>query len=196
MKQLITSIFLAMLLTTYSQQEVQLPYAQIPDHPQTYTAETVAARMVDGLGFRYYWATEGLRPEDLTYKPGSDARTSFETIQHIYSLVEVLHNAVHGVPTERSGEAQEMSFDEMRAQTLIMIKEASDILRNAESGTLENAPMVFKRGDNTTEFPFWNLINGPIEDAVWHVGQVVSMRRGSGNPFNSKVNVLTGSVRQ
>ena len=196
MKQLITSIFLAMLLTTYSQQEVQLPYAQIPDHPQTYTAETVAARMVDGLGFRYYWATVGLRPEDLTYKPGSDARTSFETIQHIYSLVEVLHNAVHGVPTERSGEAQEMSFDEMRAQTLIMIKEASDILRNAESGTLENAPMVFKRGDNTTEFPFWNLINGPIEDAVWHVGQVVSMRRGSGNPFNSKVNVLTGSVRQ
>ena len=29
-------------------------YYQIPDYPESYTAEAVAARLIDGLGFRYY----------------------------------------------------------------------------------------------------------------------------------------------
>ena len=37
---------------------------------------------------------------------------------------------------------------------------------------------------------------GPIADALWHVGQVVTFRRSSGNPFNSKASVFTGKVRQ
>jgi len=52
--------------------------------------------------------------------------------------------------------------------------------------------MIFEQGSNKSEFPFWNLINGPISDALWHVGQVVSFRRGSGNPLPNGVNVLTG----
>ena len=43
----------------------KLPYYEIPDYPETYTAGSVAARMLDGLGFRYYWATEGLNEDDL-----------------------------------------------------------------------------------------------------------------------------------
>ena len=42
--------------------------------------------MIDGLGFRYYWATHGLRPEDLNYKPSETNRTIEETIDHIYNL--------------------------------------------------------------------------------------------------------------
>lgn len=56
--------------------------------------------------------------------------------------------------------------------------------------------MVFKRESGTRELPFWNEINGPIADALWHVGQVVSLRRSSGNPFNPKVNVLTGKLME
>ena len=59
----------------------ELPYYQIPDYPESYTAGTVAARMVDGLGFRYYWATEGLNEEDLAFKPNDEARASSETIE-------------------------------------------------------------------------------------------------------------------
>lgn len=40
------------------------------------------------------------------------------------------------------------------------------------------------------------MLNGPIADALWHVGQVVSFRRSSGNPFNSKVSVFSGKVRE
>ena len=45
------------------------------------------------------------------------------------------------------------------------------------------------------EIPFWNQINGPIEDAVWHCGQVISFRRSSGNPYNSKASLFTGKLR-
>ncbi|HNP07210.1 MAG TPA: hypothetical protein PKN99_06270 [Cyclobacteriaceae bacterium] len=54
--------------------------------------------------------------------------------------------------------------------------------------------MVFQSGDKKTEYPFWNLLNGPIADAIWHVGQVVSFRRSSGNPINSKAEVLLGKL--
>ena len=68
----------------------ELPYYQIPDAPESYTQGAIAARMVDGLGFRYYWATEGLRSEDLQFRPGEDARSSEETIDHILGLSNVI----------------------------------------------------------------------------------------------------------
>ena len=41
------------------------------------------------------------------------------------------------------------------------------------------------RGSNyEVEYPFWSLLNGPIADMIWHVGQVVTFRRSLGNPFN------------
>jgi len=52
--------------------------------------------------------------------------------------------------------------------------------------------MVFKSDNGTSEYPFWNTLNGPISDALWHTGQIVSFRRSSGNPFDSKVGVLVG----
>jgi hypothetical protein len=39
------------------------------------------------------------------------------------------------------------------------------------------------------------MINGPIADALWHAGQVVTLRRVSGNPINPKVSVFNGRLR-
>lgn len=169
--------------------EEKLPYYEIPDYPETFTAGTVAARMIDGLGFRYYWATEGLRDEDLAFKPNDDARTSAETIDHIYGLSKVIVNATLQKPNVRTDEP-EMSFQEKRKQTLINIKTAADILRTSKD--ISQFKIVFERESGNSEFPFWNNLNGPIEDAVWHCGQVVLLRRSSGNPFNSKVSVFNG----
>lgn len=172
--------------------EEKLPYYEIPDYPESYNQGTVAARMVDGLGFRYYWATEGLRDEDLNFKPNDDARTTQETIDHIYGLSKVIVNSTLKKPNE-SAEDPEMTFAEKRKKTLENFKTASDILK--ESTDLNQFTIVFKRADSTSEYPFWNQINGPISDALWHCGQVVSFRRSSGNPFNSKVSVFMGKVR-
>ncbi len=173
-----------------------LPYAEIPDYPAQYTAESVIARLIDGVGFRFYWATEGLRPEDLAFRPTKESRTSEETIDHILGLSTVVLNAVRNEVNMRSGEeTSPLSFEVKRQKTLENLKTASDILKSGKQ-KLEDSKMIFKNGDKSTEFPFWNEINGPISDALWHIGQVVTFRRSSGNPFNSKVSVLSGKVRQ
>ena len=173
-----------------------LPYYEIPDFPEKYTAENVVARMIDGLGFRFYWATEGLRSEDLAYKPSSEARTSEETIDHILGLSTIIINSTRNEVNQRSGEeTSPLTFDIKRRKTLENLKGASDMLKGGQM-KLDDIKMVFKSGDKTTEYPFWNEINGPISDALWHVGQVVSFRRSSGNAFNSKVSVLSGKVRK
>ena len=187
---LITSV--CMINITTSQND-KLPYYEIPEASETYTAGTVVARMVDGLGFRYYWATEGLRVEDLAFKPSQDARTTGETVDHIYGLSKTILNSALKKPNVPIEEA-EMTFDEKRAKTLNLLKQAADIFR--DSRDLTEFTMVFQRGENTTEYPFWNQINGPIADALWHCGQVITHRRTSGNPYNSKANVLTGKVKQ
>ena len=167
-----------------AQNDDVLPYSEIPDYPENYTANTVVARMIDGLGFRYYWATKGLRVEDLAYKPSETGRATSETIDHIYGLSKFIRNSA--LTDNKDTNKAELSFEEKRKQTLLNFKVVSDVLRNEEASfQLEN-----------TEVPFWNIINGPISDALWHCGQVVLLRRASGNPFNSKVNVFTGKVSE
>lgn len=177
---------LALMLTTIimAQTEDKLPFYNIEDYPETYTQGTVAARMVDGLGFRYYWATEGLRPEDLSYKPSESGRTSAETIEHLYGLSNFILRSISGDESKRK--SFEMTFEEKRKQTLLNFKRASDILK---------ATKDVSQFDNE-KYPFWNVINGPIADALWHCGQVVMLRRASGNPFNSKVSVFKGKLRE
>ena len=171
-------------------------YFQIPDYPDQYTATTVVARMVDGLGLRYYWATEGLRPEDLAYKPGEEARSSEETIDHILGLTNVIINSVTNTPNIRDSGAQAvLTFEEKRTKTLNNLKRTREILMGSTPEDLKKYDLVFKRGDSSTEYPFWNQINGPISDALWHTGQVVSLRRSSGNPFDSNVSLLRGKRR-
>lgn len=199
MRSTITFIFLICLPILSFAQAVQemdaLPYREIPAYPESFDATNVAARMIDGLGFRYYWATESLRKEDLSYRPDETARTSQETLEHIYGLSKMIHNAVMQQPNIRSSEAEKMSFEEQRRATLLLLEEASKKLKTSQPDKMEDMEIIFQRGETTSTFPFWNIINGPLADALWHVGQVVSFRRASGNPINPKISVFTGTVR-
>ncbi|MEP1094308.1 MAG: hypothetical protein ABJG78_04325 [Cyclobacteriaceae bacterium] len=171
-------------------------YYQIPDCPESYSAGTVAARVVDGLGFRYFHATAGLTEENLSYKPSEEARTMSETIDHILGLTRTTLNAVLKQPTDFSIEQPVLTFEEKRLKTLENIRRTSEILKNSSAEDMESYLVIFlSRNGNRTEYPFWNQLNGPIADAVWHVGQVVTFRRSAGNPFNSNVSVLRGKVR-
>ena len=89
----ITLLLAFMTSIGMAQDKEILPYYEIPEHADSYTAGSVASRMLDGLGFRYYWATEGLRVEDLEYKPSESGRTSAETIDHLLGL-SILYSIV------------------------------------------------------------------------------------------------------
>ena len=186
MRTLFILIFAIAITTTTMAQKDDF-YYEIPPAPKEYTATTVASRMVDGLGFRYYWATYGLTEKDLKFKPNSEARTTLETIDHILGLSQVIVNST--LKVANGAKQPEMTFQEKRTKTLENLQKASEILRIATS--LKDFKIIFGK----TEFPFWNQINGPISDALWHTGQVVSFRRSSGNPFPKGVSVLRGTKK-
>jgi len=194
MKTLLTSLVLLMFLTLQSQNTMNdsLPYATIPEAPEQYTAGNVVSRMVDGLGFRYYWATEGLTDVELDYAPGNEGRTIRQTLGHLYGLSEVIANSSKKQATDRTISSPERTFEERRKATLQNFKIASELF--AKTKDLAEHPVIFKRANGESEFPFWNNINGPIEDAIWHAGQIVVLRRSAGKPINPKVNVFLGKL--
>jgi hypothetical protein len=169
-------------------------FANISETPESYEAHTVAVRMIDGLGFRFYWGTHDLSDEDYLFKPTEDTRGIGETLDHILGLSSVILNAVHG---RANGAADHGDIDYHAKRLLVLCKlyEARMILNNSTDEDMTDMAIIFKRGDSERRFDFWYAINGPISDSLWHVGQIVSYRRMAGNPFNSKVSVLSGTVR-
>ena len=172
-----------------------LPYYEIPAYPETYSPGNVIARVVDGLGYRYYWATEGLRESDLNYKPSEESRTTAETLDHILGLTKVLVNTTKNMANINPADVKQMTWEEKRKETLENIRTASEILKTSSEKDVEGFQVVFQRSDSKSVYPLWNLLNGPLADAIYHVGQVVSFRRSSGNPINPKVSVFMGKTR-
>lgn len=191
MKSIYCLLFLIAISSVSAQGSSNDYYYEIPDNPDEYSEGTVAARVVDGLGFRYYWATEGLRPVDFAFKPSTDARTIGETIDHVVVLTQILLEAVNERPFAGI-DMEGMSFEEKRSLTLENIRKSSEKLKVATATDLEKYDMIFSSG---SEYPFWNLLNGPIADAINHVGQIISIRRTNGNPYNQNISVLQGKVK-
>lgn len=196
MKYVFSILILLISINAMSQESMNdsIPYAVIPEAPDSYTAGSVVSRMIDGLGFRYYWATEGLTEKDLKYSPGNDGRSIAATLGHLYGLSRTIVNSAKKEATDFTVKPPEMTAKEQRKATLENFKTASELLLKSED--LSEHKIIFKRPDNTSEFPFWNHINGPIEDAVWHAGQIVLLRRSAGNPINPKVSVFQGKLRE
>ena len=190
MKSLFILALLSLVLQSNAQTKtVDMTYRNIPNHPEAYTDGALAARMIDGLGFRYYWATEGLNETDLNYKPSDGSRTTIETIKHIYDLTILIRNTVlHEISVPPSN-TEELDYVMLRQQTLQHLKTTADILRT--STDLSKYPIKF----TNSELPFWFLINGPISDAIWHCGQIASFRRTTGNPISSDISFFSGTVK-
>lgn len=173
----------------------ELPYTQIPDYPEDYGSGNIVGRMIDGLGYRYYWATEGLSEQDLIYRPSEEGRTVLETLQHIYGMSEMLLESPKGEPSIRPKDFTQLSFEQLRKGTLENLLAASTLLKGQNQDAFENFQVTFQRGEKQTSFPYWNMLNGMLSDCIYHTGQIVLMRRSNGNPQNPKVNVFLGKTR-
>ncbi|WP_157492502.1 hypothetical protein [Echinicola pacifica] len=164
----------------------KIPFSDISEVPQEYTASAVSARMVETLGFRFRYATEDLRSEDFPFAIEGDGRSIGETIQHIHGLSSLMYQTITGnePATVEAGEIQQL-----RDQTLFML---DDTYQKMLSLSDEELSAIMVRG----KFPFWNFINGPLADALWHSGQIATLRRANGNPMPTGVNVFTGTFSQ
>lgn len=175
-------------MSGYGQSQDSIPYREMPDYPENYTAGSMASRMIDGLGFRFYWATEGLREEDLAFRPNEASRSTDETIDHMLSMI---HGITKNLSKFDKPELAEFTFEEKRAHILVELKTISYILLNSTDKDFKSYNIKLGNGE---ELPFWHYVNGQIEDCIWHCGQIASFRRMSGNPFSSKVNLFRGTV--
>ncbi len=178
-------------LNMLSWAQIGLPYKEIPSYPSNYTEGTVISRMIDGLGYRYYWATKNLRVKDLDFKPDAQARSIYETMEHIYSLSIMVLNASKNEVNQRRDTFQ-MNVNDLRSATLANLKLASE--KVSLLNELEDFNILFENSSKGKVLPFWHVLNGPLADAIYHTGQIVSFRRTSGNPMNPKVNVLMGKT--
>ncbi|QOD62389.1 hypothetical protein H9I45_00160 [Polaribacter haliotis] len=182
---------MTMLFFTVSiNSQEKLPYYEIPKMEENYSAQNTVARIIDGLGFRYYWSTEGLRTEDLSYQPKGEGRNCQKTIIHIYDLSNMMLRLTK-TDFKQEKEKDKMTFKGMRKQTLLNLEALSNRIKKSK----DLSEFSVKK-DGKITIPFFNVINGPIADAIWHTGQVASFRRSSGNPINSKVNHFSGTVRE
>ena len=171
-------------------QQNQLPFYEIGEYPSEYSSTNVVSRMIEGLGYRFYWSTESLNENDLNYKPSQDSRSTSEVIEHIYGLTPAMVLTIDGKEFDFSQDT--LNYQVLREETLKNLQYVYNNLKEIED--LSTLTITLNQGGNKMSFPFWNMINGPISDAIWHCGQVVMNRRASGNPINSKVNVFVGKT--
>ena len=173
-----------------------LPLKSIPLPPKDTDSGNIISRMVQGLGYRYYWATKDLRQEDLSFRPSSDASSTLETMQHIYELSEMIYATSQKKNIIRPLIDIPESYGELRKRTLIYIKNAEETFAGQSASEVGEFKLVFERGGKQSVFPIWNLLNGPLSDALYHTGQLVSFRRTSGNPIQKGVNVFLGKTKE
>jgi hypothetical protein len=189
MKKIII-VLLTIVPLIMNSQEKNLPFSEIGDYPSEYTTTNVISRLIDGLGYRFYWSTESLTENDLNYKPSEDSRSTMEVIEHIYGLSLMIVASFDG--KEFDFKQNKLDYANLRKETLNNLMYIKSKLN--ETSDLSQINIEFSQGDNKLKFPFWNHLNGPMADAIWHCGQVVTNRRASGNPLNSKVNVFLGKT--
>ena len=180
-------------ISTSLMSQDKLPFKTIPGAPDNITTGTSLARMTQGIGFRYYWATESLSAEDLKYRPSEEAQSMLETIKHVYGLSNMIFNAASGKENIRPLTDIPQNYANLRKATLSFLEDASLLFLNASKEELTLMKVKFNRDGNRSSYPIWNLINGPLSDVLYHTGQIVSFRRTSGNPIAKGVNVFMGA---
>ena len=153
-------------------------FYRIPEYPEHVCSGSILTRLFDGLGFRFYWATEGLSEKEYNFRPSEDCMSIGELISHIWRLVNWINISFNNLGFHRPDE------------TIKIIDQTLEIIQNLRETTID-----MKNGEITKikirDYPFWHIINGPLADALTHVGQINSFRRLAGKPV-SKANVFTG----
>jgi len=152
-------------------------YSELPKPSHEISAGKILQRMVDGLGFRYGTATNGLHPEFFDYKACDTAMSGGELLKHIYQLMWWVNESFK---LDNPYDKTLNNVEGYSNATLAKIETLSNHLENISDAALDEVQLYLKR--ENTNYSFWYVINGPLADALSHVGQINSWRRMAGNP--------------
>jgi len=178
---------------------MELPYAELPEYPPVMSASSVLSRMIDALAFRFRWATEGLTVTEFEFKAGEGIFSIREATGHILFLADRINRTVGGelpdgaqaimkVDGSNENGPPPSDIQELRRLILAHLASASERASAMNAEDLSAGQIEIMPG---RVFPIWNMINGPLADALTHVGQINTWRRMAGNP-TPKANVFLG----
>ena len=144
-------------------------YHALPAAPDEITAANIICRMLAGMGFRFYWATEGLTEEVYAFRPAEDARSIVQTVEHIWDLLHWTYRATNPVAHAKPSGAKELR--EGVLELIAILEDTFSKMANEQLAAIQ----VLKE-------PFWPVINGPLSDVLTHIGQIATLRRIAGSP--------------
>lgn len=149
----------------------------LPDVPKEFNGAGVLTRLIDTILVRYTIASSDLRVEDKHFQVTPESMSMLVLQKHILQLI--LWSA-HAIGVELPKLAIPESFDERKAEIEKMCRLLRSHVAEMDDEALSKVTIYLKRAD--THYPIWYLINGPLSDAIHHIGQMISWRRISGNP--------------
>ncbi len=162
-------------------------FRSLPPGPETATGSAVLVRLVEGTGFRFTWATEGLRETDLTCRPTPQTMSIAELAAHVCDLVTWVAIAAGAVPADTKPPDSPPPFASVRQRVL----EVLALLRARLADMSDGEIGAIRIGSRAGPVPWPHIVNGPLADALTHIGQINVIRRWSGNPA-PKANVFLG----
>jgi hypothetical protein len=149
--------------------EIPTYFRTSPPEPGELSASNAIARLIDGLGYRLYWALHGLREDECQYTLCEGAPSIREILWHILGLVNWVYMHVYGQQMTRKPQIIDQGVD-----TLLALEK----LRHGFLKMSDDDLVQYKLEERS----FWSYINMPLSDALHHVGQVSLLRRAAGNP--------------
>ena len=108
-----------------------------------------------------------------------------EVNSHIFDLINSTFRVFGG---EKQNIDSLNSFQQIRKKSLFILEDLSERLKK-----MSDEDLVEMEKNTSRKLPFWYWVNGPLSDALTHVGQITSWRRIAGNPQLKGVNVFIGT---
>jgi hypothetical protein len=162
-------------------------FRSLPPGSGNVSGSAVLVRLVEGIGFRFTWATEGLREPDLSFRTTPETMCIAEQAGHVLELVSWVAASAGAIPAGPQKPESPPPFPEVRQRVLEVL--ALLCARLAEMSDEEIGALHI--GSHAGPVPWPHIVNGPLADALTHIGQIAVLRRASGNPV-PKANVFLG----
>lgn len=163
----------------------ELPFENISKVPNNISTTNTLLRLVEGLAFRYRWSTENLSEENIKFRPHPTSMSIEEVNSHIFDLVDSTFRVFGG---EKQNKESSNSFKKIKEANLFLFQNLCNLLKE-----MSDTDLINLEKETSRKLPFWYWINGPLADALTHVGQITSWRRIAGNPQLKGFNVFIGT---
>ena len=131
------------------------PYKELPSPPEKISSGAILARMIDGIGFRYQVATDGLTDNEVNFLPTDGSMNMIELLEHIYKVLFWGYRACDDQLEYRKDLA---TYDDYRNETLEICQAFKKKLLTMSDEDLNQISIFLKRKNKT--FTFWYLIKG------------------------------------